>query len=210
MRTIVKGSPPPELTHWIGQNPHGRYNDLDKTSAGRDARRAIRRTAIGEQHCLCAYCCDRIEEDSSHNEHLTPQSRAPHLTVDFNNIVASCNAKNQCGAAHGDWLLPMTPLDAACATDLQFYLTGKVDGHSQDAKTAIDLLNLNNPALQYKRKGMVDCLIFAAGTTPANLQQEEDAFLEIFLEDMQQPNADGCLLAYSPVLVNILRQYLAA
>ena len=205
MRTIIKGKSPPELTRWRKQNPHGRYGDLDSTLC-----RAIRCAAIAEQHCLCAYCCARIGGDSSHNEHLVPQSRAPNRTLDFeNNIVASCYAKNQCGAAHGKCLLPLTPLDPACETDLKFYLTGKVEGLTPDAKSTIDVLNLNKSALRYERKGMVDCLIYVGRATPENLQQEGDEFLKIFLEDMQQPDPDGCLPAYSPVLVNILKQMLA-
>ncbi|KAF1024841.1 MAG: hypothetical protein GAK37_03010 [Pseudomonas sp.] len=86
MRKIIKGDEPPTLTQWKRANPQGRYQDLTH-----EQRSPIRQACIEEQHGLCAYCCHAITLDSSHNEHVEAQDGAQNRTVDFSNIVASCN-----------------------------------------------------------------------------------------------------------------------
>ncbi len=201
MRRIEKGAPPPELTHWLRKNPHGRYDDMEDGS-----RRAIRCAAIVEQHGLCAYCCARIDVDSSHNEHVIPQSRDPNRTVDFSNLVASCKTDRQCGKAKKNQVLPLTPWDPRCETDLIFSLSGAVKGANIPATETIRILNLDNRALREKRKRMIDCLIYQEG----NLQLLDDNLLKILLDEMQPIDPDGCLQPYAPVLVHILRHYLSA
>ncbi|MBF0402219.1 MAG: TIGR02646 family protein, partial [Magnetococcales bacterium] len=143
MRKIAKGPPPLELTAWRRKHPRGRYADLDESEAGKSVRSAIRQAALVEQYCLCAYCCAKITPSSSHNEHVVPQSRDPGRTVDFDNIVVSCNTKNQCGSARGNQPLPLTPLDPACETELMFKLSGVVEGASERATKSIEILKLN-------------------------------------------------------------------
>ena len=57
---------------------------------------------------------------------------------------------------------------------------------------------------------MVDCLIWGAREQPGELQLLDDDLLEILLDDMQQLDADDALPAYAPILVNIIRHFLAA
>jgi hypothetical protein len=59
MRTINKGSEPSSLTAWKRSNPHKQYTDLNA-----DIRRDIRDHALKEQFYLCAYCCQRIQDNS--------------------------------------------------------------------------------------------------------------------------------------------------
>jgi len=61
MRTISKGAEPCCLKAWKRKNPHGAYDDLDKTEEGKVVRAKIRDYALNEQFYLCAYCCQRIE-----------------------------------------------------------------------------------------------------------------------------------------------------
>ncbi|MEN8215065.1 MAG: hypothetical protein ABFS56_01540 [Pseudomonadota bacterium] len=60
-------------------------------------RQAIRDSCLEEQYYLCAYCCQRIDDKNSHNEHIQAQSVAPNQMLNFHNIVASCNQSKQCG-----------------------------------------------------------------------------------------------------------------
>jgi len=57
MRTISKGAEPCCLKAWKRKNPHGAYDDLDKTEEGKVVRAKIRDYALNEQFYLCAYCC---------------------------------------------------------------------------------------------------------------------------------------------------------
>lgn len=210
MRRINKGAPPPELVDWISANPNGVYKDLDRTEAGRDARRAIRCAALAEQGCLCAYCCARIDGSTSHNDHVLPQSTAPNQTADFTNIVASCNIRNQCGDAHGNQHLPLTPFVGACETDLRYSLSGKVQGTNNDATETIRVLNLDSRLQRGVRQTMVNALIFAEGAQPDELTLLDDDLLEAIKDSLQREDRDGCLVPYAPVLTNIISQLLVA
>ncbi|MEI6332157.1 MAG: hypothetical protein WCP16_23190 [Pseudanabaena sp. ELA645] len=155
MRTINKGTEPPSLTDWKRANPNKQYRDLEVEP---DIRQEIRDFALKEQFYICAYCCQRIENiHDCHNEHLEAQSVNPKRTVDFTNIVASCNIQNQCGHAHKSQFLPLTPLMAECETEIQFKISGRVEGLSDRATTTIEVLNLgdhekHNKKLIEKRK----------------------------------------------------------
>lgn len=200
MRKIIKGPEPYELTTWKHQHPVGRYEDLTHIE-----RQAIKCAAIREQFGLCAYCCKRIDEQNSINEHVQPRNLAPHLQLDFGNIVTSCNTRERCDYSHKAQLLPLTPLMAECEEELEFYLSGKVSGLTQRANNAISILNLDNRAIREERKQMVDNLIFPDHAD--DLQLLDDELLRVLISDLQEDN-NGQLPPYSPILINIIKQIL--
>jgi len=204
VRKIVKGNEPKKLSQWKRRHPNGCYQNLSRVE-----RQAIRQACLEEQYYVCAYCCYRIDEENSHNEHIQPQHVAPNQTLDFHNIVASCNKSKQCGEAHEAKVIPLTPLMDECETELKFYLSGKVKGITKRATDTINLLNLGdgNKALINKRKQLVDALIFGCGASPDDLQLLDDEPLKIIMEELSQPQ-DGQLLAFAPILQNILCQLL--
>lgn len=139
MRKISKTEEPPELVQWKRKNPKlHRYDDLNrnKSNEGKIARQKINERNIEDQFGLCAYCCKRIDESNSMNEHLVPRSKNHQKELDFNNIVASCDTKNQCDKAHDNQDLPLTPLMAECEIELQFFLSGDVKGKTDRASIA--------------------------------------------------------------------------
>ncbi len=211
MRKINKGAEPPSLSAWKRANPQCRYKDLSF-----DVRQGIRSSCVTEQFSLCAYCCTEIANSntSCHNEHVEAQSLAGGRTLDHTNIVASCNSAKSCGEAHDSQGLPLTPLMDECESELKFYLSGRVEGQTDRAKESIRVLNLgdthhNNRALIETRKQFVDTLIYMQGATPEDITLLDDEFLQMITEDISTPQ-DGKLLPFSPVLVNILRDLLAA
>ncbi|CAD6873081.1 retron system putative HNH endonuclease [Methylomonas fluvii] len=208
MRLIAKGQEPIELTTWKKANPHGRYQELDNSEQGKSTRRAIRQAAIKEQFGLCAYCCKQIDKTNSNNEHLVSQRAAPNLTVDFANIVASCNTPRRCNQARGSKDLLLTPLMPECETELRYLLSGKVEGKTERASEAIEVLALDTLAIREERKVLVDSLIFGAGITPDDLLPPNEELLNILADDLKQPNYTGQLPAFSPALINIIRQLL--
>ncbi|WP_223457226.1 MULTISPECIES: retron system putative HNH endonuclease [unclassified Pseudomonas] len=209
MRKIDKGMEPPSLTRFKHSNKTSRYQDLPP-----DERRLIRASCISEQYGLCAYCCQSITIDDAHNEHLEAQDHAPNRTLDFSNIVASCQRPHQCGHGRGTRVLPLTPLMAECESELKFYLSGLVAGKTERAKVTIQTLNLghtgqSNKGLVGKRKAMVDALIYSLSVPPEDLQFEDEELLSLLLEDLKVPDAAQCLQPFSPVLVNVIHQFLA-
>jgi uncharacterized protein (TIGR02646 family) len=207
MRTISKGPEPSSLTAWKRQNPNGRYNQLIE-----DIRRTVRQQAIAEQLYLCAYCCQRIENiDACHNEHLAAQNLNPRRTLDFTNIVASCNSSHQCGDAHKSQPLPLTPLMTECETELRFKISGRVEGLSDRATVTIKVLNLgdrekDNRALIEKRKQLSNALLWTNGINPDEGLEDEE-LLEMLIDDLAQPR-QGQLEPFAPVVINILQSWL--
>ena len=207
MRTISKGAEPSSLIAWKRTNPHGCYNQLTK-----DIRRIIRQHSREEQFYLCAYCCQRIQDiDACHNEHVEAQNLNTGRTLDFSNIVASCNTSNQCGDAHKSQYLPLTPLMAECETELRFKISGRVEGLSDRAIVTIQVLNLgdhekNNRALIEKRKQLSNALLWTNSVDPdEGLESEE--LLEMLIGDLSQPQ-NGQMEPFTPVVVNILQSWL--
>lgn len=209
MRKITKGNEPAALTQWRRLHPKGRYPDLTH-----EASRSIRQACVEEQHGLCAYCCHEITADNSRNEHVQAQKIAPKRTLDFSNIVASCDRPKQCDKAHAHQVLPLTPLMDECETELKFYVSGRVEGLTPRATTAIQVLNLgdsheNNRTLINARKILVDLLLFDYGIRADELDVEGSEVLSALIEDLQLPDANNRMKPFSPVLVNVLRQLTA-
>jgi uncharacterized protein (TIGR02646 family) len=207
MRIISKGSEPSSSVDWKRSNPQARYNQLTE-----DIRRTIRQHALEEQFYLCAYCCQRVQDiDVCHNEHVEAQNLNPKRTLDFTNIVASCNTRNQCGNAHKSQPLPLTPLMAECETELRFKISGRVEGLSNQATTAIQVLNLgdhekNNRALIEKRKQLVYALLLENYINPSEGLEDEE-LLVLLIDELAQPQ-QGRLEPFAPVVINILRSWL--
>ncbi|MGY2289433.1 TIGR02646 family protein [Pseudomonas sp. SDO528_S397] len=206
MRKITKTDEPAALTQWKRNNPRGRYADLTH-----EVRAPIRQACIEEQHGLCAYCCHAITFDTAHNEHVDAQDGAQHRTLDYANMVASCNHARQCGKAHGHQILPLTALMEECETELKFYLSGRVEGLSPRAVTSIRVLNLgdcreNNRALFSARKAILDTLLFEYGMED-DLEVTDSDLLTALVEDLKQPDANNRLKPCSPVLVNVISHF---
>lgn len=219
MRKIDKKNMPSSLETWVrlkkGQSDAERYNQIHSDERW-DILQDVVEACSKEQFYICAYCCNKISGDTLETrvEHVEARDIAPNRSLDFLNMVASCKDLNQCDKAHANQELPLTPLMEECETELRFMLSGRVEGLTERAKTAISVLNLgdteaNNKALINKRQNMVNALIWTNyADDPNNLEFEEDKeFIEILIEDLKKP-VQGKLVAYSPVLVNILRQIL--
>lgn len=201
MRKINKDSEPESLRQWKRRHPHGHYDQLDK-----ETRRALRQSLLTEQFYLCAYCCQKIADiDECHNEHLLPRGTHAQNSLDYQNLIASCNTPQQCGDAHGHQALALTPLMDACETELQFMLSGRVQGRTQRAEDCINTLNLGHKALIEKRKQLVAALLWENGCEPEPTDDAE--LLNMLIDDISQPE-NGKLAAYAPVVCKILRGWL--
>nr|WP_232965686.1 MULTISPECIES: retron system putative HNH endonuclease [Pseudomonas] len=169
-------------------------------------RASIREACVEEQHGLCAHCCHEITPDTAHNEHIQAREIAPNRTLDFSNIVASCNRSKQCGKAHEHQALPLNSLMDECETELKFYISGRVEGLTPRATTAIRVLNLgdshqNNRTLINARKSLVEALLYQGGV---ELELENIELLTLLLEELSVPDANNRLKPFSPVLINVI------
>jgi uncharacterized protein (TIGR02646 family) len=212
VRKINKGNEPSSLTSFKRSHPQMRYKDLTDT-----VRQEIRAACTREQYFLCAYCCQEIsgENVDTMNEHVEAQSLAPNRTLDFHNIVASCRSAKQCDASHGSQALPLTPMMKECETELRFKLSGRVEGLTQRAKDAIDVLRLgdtelNNKFLIERRKQLVEALIWTSyGKSGVELELEQDVTVLRLMVDLLAEPQNGRLESFAPVLTNLLKTYIA-
>lgn len=145
------------------------------------------------------------------NEHILPRSSHPHLSVAYDNIVASCTSRGQCDDAHGHQLMGLTPLMDECEGELKFRISGRVEGLTERAQETIRILNpgdheRNNRSLVEKRKTLSHALMVIHGIDPTS-PLEEDDLLHALLEDLSTP-VEGRLPPFAPVVANILRGWL--
>lgn len=198
-----------------------RYDNLNDKHAPNNMKQqgaavinAIRSQNVIDQHFLCAYCCCEIRDNqlSAMNEHVEARSRDHLGELDFTNIVASCTTKEQCDDAHGSQSLFLTPLMVECETELKFRFSGKVEGLTDRAKTAISVLNLgderqNNRSLIEKRRRALQVLLFDHGVNKSDDLNDLDELISDMLDEIVTPS-HGKLAPYAPVLANILRNLL--
>ena len=208
MRQINKSPEPISLTTWKRHNLNKTYRNLKNDENAYKVRIDIRNTCITEQYHLCAYCCNRISIDTSHNEHIQYQDLYPQLSLIHNNIVASCNNKNHCGHYKKNNSLILTPLISECETEIKYYLNGKVEHFSDRAEQTISVLGLDNKALIKKRKELLDTLIYSQSEDPAEIELLDIDLLSLLIEDLKTPDKNYKLESFSPVLVNVLSNLL--
>jgi uncharacterized protein (TIGR02646 family) len=209
MRRINKGIEPASLSSFKNTFPSARYENF--ADGYENVRIDVRSSCLLEQHYLCAYCCDRITLRDSHNDHIVPQSSllGQNLTLDYSNIVASCNAKKHCGRRKDDSIISITPLMPNCETDIIYQLNGKMTHKSQNAQNTITTLNLRDGGLTHKRKILIDTVLYKYTDDISELALEESFYLELIINEITQVNEEGKLEAFTPVIVNVLSQFLS-
>lgn len=169
MKRIVKGEAPVFWKAYVGKYPKNCYNKLDSTEQGREVRNRLREHLAHQQKMICCYCCGSLEGKDgallAHNEHIRPQSSYPNDSMDYGNLLASCNNSNTCGKAKKDLYDPqafISPLREDCEEHFIFSENGRIKGVTEQGKRTVDILNLNHSTLVSKRKAQFDdCLRMA-------------------------------------------------
>ena len=146
-------------------------------------KREVLTSMIADQGGLCAYTMRRIDEHSSHVEHVKPQSRCradrPESDLDYGNLVA-CFPRGGQGVScrygayrKGGWWEEngaqfVSPLHPFCENVFRFRLDGRIDpiNNRIDAMTTINVLRLDDRSLAEDRKRAIDEFIY--GPTSRN------------------------------------------
>jgi uncharacterized protein (TIGR02646 family) len=176
MKFVRKGGPPHEYRNWC-REVEG-TNKEDYREMRRDIKSAVLATLMQEQGDICAYTMKRIDRDTSHIEHVKPESscRADARGSDlyFANMVA-CFPRDGMRRAHRygaqkkdnwwDAVLFVSPLDPACERRFRFNLAGEISATSTNAaaRNTIRVLALDHPALTEERRRAIDEWIYGQG-----------------------------------------------
>ena len=132
---------------------------------------------IADQGGLCAYTMRRISNNSSHVEHIKPQSRCQEelrgSDLDYTNLVAcfprhGMEAQYRYGAQlKGDWWDNdgaefVSPLQPTCEQVFRFKLNGEIEAidNRTEAITTIAVLDLNHGSLTEDRKRVIEEFIY--------------------------------------------------
>lgn len=204
MRKIQKTHEPDSFTTYKRNHPTHQYKDLCNEAIRQD----IRQRCTEEQYYLCAYCCKEISGTSRDtiNEHIQPRNCFPNLSMDFNNIVASCNTTGHCDNSKDSQIIHLTPLMNECETEFEFRLNGEVVGKTERAKATIDILKLNHQKLCGARKQAIDNMLYSQGLgNPIDV--EDDELLQSVCDDITKLT-DKKLQAFIPIVVNAIKNWI--
>lgn len=174
---IQKGEEPEFMLEFKKKNPKKIY-DSEEFAPYRDRLREI---LVKEQKYICAYCCARIDEDKSksHNEHIEPRNPGKYQSkksLDYYNIVASCNNKNTCGKAKGSKYEAdkfVSPLLSDCEDKFDYCLDGLIEG---DKYTIDEVLNLNEYELRNARRNVLRYL----------QSMDKETIKEVFMNNQEE------------------------
>jgi uncharacterized protein (TIGR02646 family) len=170
MRWIQKQTEPRQLTEWRSRYSKDINFGYNLLRQDHDTIKAVHTALLTEQGWLCAYTGIRIEVQSSHIEHVKPQTHCQESeTVTYTNIVACHPAPNQSrktpyGAHQKDnWPQPseehlfVSPLDQTCDRRFTYTLKGKIKPQDGDlaANATIIKLGLDHLELEEYRRAAI-------------------------------------------------------
>lgn len=166
MIPIYKGTQPVALTEAL--------NDLRMTPNASISwgevrnQKPIREALCSEQGGLCAYCMRKINADTSHVEHIVPQSVCgPGEDVDYGNMLAVCDGNERAGSADAltcdrarrDQALAVNPLKPETLRGIKYLGNGKIDSTNEAVRRDLcETLNLNCEAayLPQNRRAVIE------------------------------------------------------
>ncbi|MCY2992139.1 MAG: TIGR02646 family protein [Planctomycetota bacterium] len=220
MKHIKKSAPPQQLISWAAANaglPSLRYGH------GGFPHPAVHKSLIAEQGCICAYTMIRIDESTSHVEHLKPQTVSrkeenPSETADYRNIVACYPKQHIAGDPpvkfgaifRGEAWDPvkfLSPLNAACEARIRFGTDGKVrpwKSTDAGAKWTIGTLALDASSLtEYRRAAIEARGVSLAADEPLTRKEAQRIVAGICTR-----NTDGRFHPYCVAIKHAAEEYL--
>ena len=166
MKHVQKGNEPLVFSDWkaiANEDWQPTYYDLSG-----ETKKAVKTALMQEQGYLCCYCERRIDDDDSHIEHFRPQSHADVDSLDFSNLLCSCQNQLQkgvprhCGNLKDYWFVPellVSPFDPGCESRFAFTGDGGIKPmHNIDTGAAetIKRLGLDLPKLNALRASAIE------------------------------------------------------
>ena len=219
MKYIKKTGPPHSYKIWRSQVRGTGGEDYSQLKNPQKAD--LHRNLLKEQGWLCAYTMQRIDLDTSHIEHIKPESvcrlEQVGLDLDYNNLVTcfpreGMKKRNRYGAPKKDhwWKNDgvdfVSPLHPMCEKRFSFQLDGTISAvnHHFAATQTIQLLGLSHPTLTDVRKRVIDQFLYGpSGDDPLSHAQAHRA-----KDDICTRSADGCFHEFCVAIRNALDEYL--
>ena len=161
---------------------------------------------LKEQFYICCYCMNRVTQINSHIEHVKPQSKFPKETLDYGNLLVSCNGiqdrNENCGHKKTNWFNEaefITPLNPDCERIFTYSLAGEMDSTERNGKITIAKLNLNSFLLVRARKAA----IYSSGLFEPDFSIKKQEMIDYFTI----PNSDNELPQFCMTVMYCVNNY---
>ena len=163
MRKIQKTEPPQEFIDFCKSMTGVSFENLSG-----EPKNALRKRLLEDQGYICCYCGRRVDDSNTKIEHIKPQKLFPELSLDFKNMLASCDGgekdrsegakKNEhgthCDAKKGNQIIPCSPLEDVEEL-FHYFADGTVVGTGNGYDT-VNILGLNTQFLVHQRKAAIE------------------------------------------------------
>ena len=221
MKYIQKTGAPHEYMAWC-RRVRGTPSE-DFRSLQNPEKASLHEALLQEQGWLCAYTMRRVGNDSSHIEHIKPESLCrlarAGSDLDYENLVA-CFPRDGIGGEYrygaqkkGDWWADdghdfVSPLQQNCETRFRFDIDGNIEavGNYPAAVKTIRVLALDHPSLTEDRKRVIFEYVFGeSGRDPLSKAQVLRVINEVLQRDGRYRFREFCL-AIRHALVEYLEQ----
>jgi uncharacterized protein (TIGR02646 family) len=189
MKYIKKAGCPHAYSQWCAAVAGTDKSDWREIPA--DQKGLLLGALLAEQGGLCAYTMRRIDRDTSHVEHIKPQSRCradlSGSDLDYSNLVAcfpreGMNKAYRYGAQNkeswweNDGAEFVSPLQPTCERRFRFGLDGKINAANNHASAlmTIEVLALDHNTLTEDRRRVIEEFIYGpAGDDPLSPAQAQ-------------------------------------
>lgn len=200
MKHIIKQGAPRDYLDWCKANK-GLANE-DYRCLQNPEKASLQEALINEQGGICAYTMRRITSNSSHIEHIKPESKCREddkkdgkrgSDLDYSNMVAcfpfeGMKADYRYGAQKkGGWWEDegkdfVSPLHTHCEEKFTFNIKGEIypTGGDTQAQTTINVLELDHESLTEDRKrAIAEFILGPNGDDPLSPKKAEQAIQTI-------------------------------
>ena len=221
MKYIQKTGCPHSYSEWCTAVAGTNQSDWREVPSAQKGR--VLAAMIAEQGGLCAYTMRRIDNNSSHVEHIKPQSRCREdlfgSDLDYTNLVAcfprhGMKAQYRYGAQHKDnwWDNDgaefVSPLQPVCELVFRFNLDGEIEAidNRTEARTTIAVLGLDHRSLTEDRKRVIEEFIYG----PTRDDPMSSAATRRARDAICNRDGNGHFYEFSVVLRAALKEHLNA
>ncbi len=207
MKHIVKQSEPEKFRRWKEKADQPSYRKLRSK-----IKKIVKDSLLKEQGYICCYCEQQLDFEDSHIEHFSPQNDATIDSLDYNNLLCSCQNQlvkgtpARCGHLKDEWFdsdLLVSPLAVDC--EKRFFFEG--DGVIQPADmqdlaaiTTIEKLGLNQQDLISLRNEVINEVITIIADETFTGEQ-----LDFFVRTYTEKDSEGKFRAFWTTIQELFR-----
>jgi uncharacterized protein (TIGR02646 family) len=213
VRPILRSAEPASFVAWKALASADWQPDWDNFS--KPQKPEVWQALLRDQGFVCCYCeqaVKKMDPLTSHMEHLQPRHSAPHLALEFTNLLVSCQgelpkAPAHCGHLKADATLDVHPLMPDCREFFVFDSAGGIRPSDDPVRTGtaqrtIKTLGLDIPKLVAGRRAAINGAVefLSEGPSAEEIQQ--------FIQRFDARDGEGRNAPFASAVVQFLKAYL--